>query len=251
MKHGKDYSWQLLRYDEIDSTNSALKRMPDAPHGTVLLARRQTGGRGRLGRQFASPTGGIYLSALLRPNVPSQELLALTPMAAVAIKRAIFDCCGIRVQIKWTNDLVYAGKKLCGILTELLTDSVNGNIQGAIIGIGINCNALPEEVQDMATSLQQITGHSIDQEALVAAILQRLQELDAALGSERPAWLREFEAACISVGKTVQVIHGDSRRTAFAEGIDEFGGLRVRWEDGSSEVISSGEVSIRGMYGYS
>ena len=102
----------------------------------------------------------------------------------------------------------------------------------------------------MATSLAQLCGKPVDPNALAAAMVQRLYEMDAALLTRREAWMREYEAHCITVGQTVQVIRGDERRKAFAEGIDPFGGLQVRWEDGTTETINTGEVSVRGMYGY-
>ena len=249
---GNSWSFQVLR--ETDSTNNALKRMCDAAHGTVILTRKQTGGRGRLGRVFVSPPGGVYLSVLLHPNASAEELLHLTPMAAVAVRRAIFDCCGIYADIKWTNDLVYRGKKLCGILTELTTEAGSGALQSVIVGIGVNCNTaldeLPKEVRAMATSLQEIVGRSIDPNELAAAMIVRLQEMDAALLTQKEEWMREYQAACITVGKEVQIIRGTERTDAFAEGIDQNGGLIVRYQTGERAVISTGEVSVRGMYGY-
>lgn len=246
--------WSVQVLPEVDSTNNALKRSCDAPHGTVLLTGRQTGGRGRLGRQFASPPGGVYLSVLLRPNVFADQLLHLTPMAAVAVRRAIFDCCRISACIKWTNDLVCEGKKLCGILTELSTEAGSGALQSVIIGIGINCNTalaeLPQEVQGMATSLQEITGKAVDPNELAAALIVRLQEMDASLLTQKEAWMREYASACITLGKRIQVIAGETRTEAFAEGIDENGGLIVRYDTGETAVVSTGEVSVRGMYGY-
>lgn len=247
-------SWRFQVLRETDSTNNALKRMCDAAHGTVILTRKQTGGRGRLGRVFVSPPGGVYLSVLLRPNAFAEELLHLTPMAAVAVRRAIFDCCGFYTDIKWTNDLVYRGKKLCGILTELSTEAGSGALQSVIVGIGVNCNTaldeLPKEVRAMATSLQEIVGRSIDPNELAAAMIVRLQEMDAALLTQKEEWMREYQAVCITVGKEVQIIRGTERTDAFAEGIDQNGGLIVRYQTGERAVISTGEVSIRGMYGY-
>ncbi len=246
--------WQVRVLPETDSTNNALKRECTAPHGTVLVTGKQTGGRGRLGRQFASPLGGVYLSVLLRPNAMPEELLHLTPMTAVAVRRAIADCSGVEADIKWTNDLVCGGKKLCGILTELTTEAGSGALQSVIVGIGVNCNTvieeLPPEVRPMATSLAQLCGKPVDPNALAAAMVQRLYEMDGALLIRREAWMREYEAHCITIGQTVQVVRGDERRVAFAEGIDAFGGLKVRWEDGTTETINTGEVSVRGMYGY-
>ncbi len=239
--------WTLTVLDEIDSTNDALKRHPSAPHGTVLAARKQTGGRGRRGRRFVSPPGGVYLSVLLRPEAPIAQLLHLTPMTALAIRRAIFDACAVEVQIKWINDLVYGGKKLCGILTEPVGDAV-------IIGVGVNCSTAPEEfpteVRQMATSLRQITGNAPDPDVLIAAMVRRLHEMDAALLHGREEWMREYAAACVTLGKTVQIVRGEERRTAFAEGIDASGALLVRYENGETAAINSGEASVRGMYGY-
>ncbi len=240
---------QVLR--ETDSTNDALKRMRSAPHGTVLVTGRQTKGRGRLGRSFFSPEGGVYLSVLLKPNAPASELLHLTAMAAVAVRRAINDCCGVAPDIKWTNDLVYGGRKLCGILTELVRQE---GALCAIIGIGVNCSTdlaqLPPEVRDVATSLRKITGRQIDPNDLARCMVRRLFEMDAALLTEKKAWMAEYAAACVTVGKPVQVVSGAERRSAFAEGIDENGALLVRWDNGETAAVSTGEVSVRGMYGY-
>lgn len=239
-------AWQVTQFDEVDSTNSALKRRPDAPHGTVYVARRQTGGRGRLGRQFASPEGGLYLSVLLRPEVPLGTLLHLTPMAAVAVRRAIFDVCGLEVSIKWINDLLYDGKKLCGILTEAVGEAV-------IVGIGINCSTeeFPPELREKATSLRHILGVAPEREALLGTVLHRLQEMDAALLSQRAQWLREYADVCVTIGRTVRLLRaGQPPRDALATGIDENGALCVRYADGTTEIIQSGEASVRGADGY-
>ncbi len=235
-----------------DSTNDELKRLCGAPDGVYCIAAQQTGGRGRRGRQFASPAGGIYLSVLLRPAAEAAELLHLTPMAAVAVRRAIADCCDVEVGIKWINDLVVKGKKLCGILTELCCEADTGHVQSVIVGVGINCNTdpLPEPLRDTATSLRLETGHPIDPNALAAAMVRRLWEMERALQTEKEAYLAEYAACCVTLGKQVQVIREDTRRSAFAEGIDDSGGLIVRYEDGTRAVVSAGEVSVRGMYGY-
>lgn len=236
---------------ETDSTNDALKRLPDAPHGTVLVSGRQTAGRGRQGRPFVSPEGGVYLSVLLRPAVPAAELLHLTPMAAVAVRRAIFDACGVAAEIKWPNDLVFAGRKLVGILTELIH---RGGADCVIVGAGVNCNAgladFPPEVQKIATSLREITGKTVDPNVLARNMVKRFAEMDAALLTEKKAWLAEFAAACVTVGKRVQLISGAERKEGFAEGIDENGALIVRFDTGKTAAVSTGEVSVRGMYGY-
>lgn len=236
--------WEILQFDTIDSTNAELKRRTDAAHGTVICSVQQTQGRGRLGRSFQSPEGGLYLSVLLRRTEPPEQLLHLTPMAAVAVRRAIFDACGIWTQIKWINDLVLHGKKVCGILTEL------AGKDRIILGIGINCTTetFPPELADIATSLHAHC--AVDLHRLTSALLLRLQELDAGLFSRKAEWMREYAAACLTVGKPVQLLRAGTKREAFAEGIDENGGLLVRFDDGTRETVTMGEASVRGLYGY-
>ncbi len=237
---------------ETGSTNEDLKKRLQAPHGTALLALRQTGGKGRLGRQFSSPQGGLYLSLLLRPQRPPEALLHLTAMAAVAVRRAILRRWGLDVKIKWTNDLVYEGKKLCGILTELVM--AEDGLPRIIVGVGLNCNGLledfPEELRSMVTSIRLLTGKTVDVPAAAEGILEELYQMDRVLFTEKAAWLREYEAACITVGREVRIVRGQEERFATALGIDENGGLRVRLSEGREETISTGEVSVRGMYGY-
>lgn len=240
---------QVLR--ETDSTNNALKRLAGAPHGTVLVTGRQTAGRGRQGRTFVSPEGGVYLSVLLRPGAKAAELLHLTPMAAVAVRRAIFDTCGVAAEIKWPNDLVFEGRKLVGILSELVqTDGA----PCVIVGAGVNCNTdpkdLPPEVRPIAISLRQITGNAVDPNALARNMVDRFAEMAAALLTDKGPWLAEYAAACLTVGKQVQIVSCAERQTAFAEGIDENGALLVRFASGETAAVSTGEVSVRGMYGY-
>ena len=230
------------------STNDLLKTMEDAPDGMILVTGCQTGGRGRMGRRFSSPEGGVYLSILLRPEVEPQKLLHLTAMSAVAMRRAVFDCCGVAAELKWVNDLIAGGKKFCGILTEWVgTDRV-------IIGIGVNCNTVPDdfppEVRPMATSLRELTGGPVDPNVLAGAMAFRLRQMRRVLLTEKAAWMAEYAAACVTVGKPVQLLHGDSREEAFAEGIDEDGGLIVRRKSGQRTAVNTGEVSVRGLYGY-
>ena len=232
--------WKITKFDEIDSTNTRLKAMTEAPHGTILVAKKQTAGRGRLGRSFSSPHG-IYLSALLRREEHPSKLLHLTAMAAVAVRRAIYDVSGIKTQIKWVNDLLVNSKKVCGILVE-------GNQGRYVIGIGINCNTdltdLPAEVQKMATTLQ------CDEDRLIDALVFRLREMDEKLVSAKSEFMREFAENCVTVGKPVQVVRGEDRLAAFAESVGEDAALTVRYPDGRTEIIASGEVSVRGLYGY-
>ena len=237
--------------EETSSTNALLKTSIDLPHGSVLIAKRQTGGRGRLGRQFASPTGGLYLSILLHPRGAVGEQLHLTAMAAVAVRRGIAAACGIAPKIKWLNDLLVGGKKLCGILAELCF------FEGAprvVLGVGINCNSLPEdfppELRDTACSLRQILGEKIDPNRLAVCIIRQLLQMDRALFSQKEEYLAEYAAACVTLGKAVRVLDPKGDYEALTVGIDPNGGLIVNLPDGSERVISTGEVSVRSTTGY-
>ena len=214
--------------------------MWDAPHGTVLCSESQTAGRGRLGRTFVSSEGGLYLSVLLRRQEPLDQLLHVTPMAAVAVRRAIRDLCPTEVDIKWINDLQIRGKKICGILTEVAPQG------GVIIGIGINCNTLsfPEELKDIAGSLREFCG-KIDTESLLQALIRRLAELDEGLFSQKAQWMEEYRQHCISLHRNVLLLSPTGQREAYAEDIGENGELLVRLPDGSREAVSMGEVSLR------
>ncbi len=242
-----DCPWTPELLEEIDSTNAELKRRPGAPEGTVLVTARQSAGRGRLGRQFSSPPGGVYLSAVLRPDAPPERLLHLTPMVAVAMRRALLDACGADCGIKWINDLVFRGKKLCGILVELHEGAV-------IVGVGVNCNtppeAFPPEVHAMATTLRDAVGAPVDPNAVASAMTRRLWLLSQELFSKKAEYLAEYAAHCVTLHQPVQLLRGQTREEAFAEGIDENGALLVRRADGTRSAVQAGEVSVRGLYGY-
>ena len=245
----------LYWYDAIDSTNTRAKQLAreGAPHGTVLVAGHQTGGRGRMGRSFLSPEGlGVYLSVILRPHCAPAQLMHLTCAAGVAMMEAVEAVSGVRPQVKWINDLVVGNKKLGGILTEMSVDK--GLVEYAVIGIGINClqkeEDFPPEIVNLATSLALASGKAIPPEALIAAMVEALQKMDTILFSEKAQLMADYKANCITLGKEIQVIKGDGIRPGKAYDLDEDGGLWVEFPDGSRECVSSGEVSVRGMYGY-
>ncbi len=257
MKESCPWQDSLLWFDSIDSTNTRAKELAaqGAPHGTVLIADHQTGGRGRLGRSFHSPAGtGIYLSLILRPDCLPQELMHLTCAAAVALCDAVEVSCSIRPRIKWTNDLVWGKRKLAGILTELGI-SPQGRVDYAIVGIGINCcqeeTDFPEDIRHMAGSLHSITGTAIDRSKVAAALLDALFRMDANLLRDRHRILQQYRKDCITLGQVVSVVKADGvSRHGTALDIDDEGGLIVSFDDGTIETVNSGEVSVRGMYGY-
>jgi len=245
----------LACLDVTDSTNTECKRraMAGAPEGLAVLAEEQTGGRGRRGRSFHSPRGrGLYLSVLLRPELPLEAVNDFTAWVAVAVCDGIEAACGLRPRIKWTNDLVIGKKKLGGILTELSLDG-GGNVEYAVIGIGINCNQniddFPEEIKQIATSLQLATGKTINRAAVIAQILVALQNMSESL-QDPAATLDLYRADCITLGQEISLVRGDEIRHGTAMDVDENGALLVAFSNGCLETVNSGEVSVRGMYGY-
>ena len=243
--------------DTVDSTNTECKRqaMAGAPDGLVVISEEQTGGRGRLGRTFQSPKGrGLYVSALLRPQLPPAEVTDFTAWVAVAVCDGIEAACGLRPQIKWTNDIILNGKKVCGILTEMGLESESNALQYLIPGIGINANHAPEDfsedVRPMATSLAQELGHPVRRSELAVQVIRALDRMYAAFPQGKQEYLDKYRADCLTPGNQVQLITPVSRREAKAVAIDDEFRLVVEYPDGSREALSAGEVSVRGMYGY-
>lgn len=251
-----DHPWRekLICYDTIDSTNTRAKALAaqDAAHGTVLIADRQTGGRGRMGRSFQSPGAmGVYMSVILRPGCSPRELMHLTCAAAVAACEAVEKAVGIRPDIKWTNDLVYSRRKIAGILTELVTI---GTECCAVVGIGVNCcqeaSDFPEDIRGIAGSLSMITGQQTDRAKVAAALIEAFTWLGSDLLTCKEEMLEAYRARCITLGKDISLLRGDEVRHGHAVSVDDEGALVVRFADGHTEAVNSGEVSVRGMYGY-
>ena len=249
VKRTVERMWNVIRYEQVASTNEVCRQLAvRGADDTAVTARVQTAGKGRLGRSFQSPEGGLYLSALWR-SCGSGELLRVTPMAAVAVCRAVERLCGAQCGIKWCNDVVLAGRKLCGILTESQLRP-DGGAEWLVVGIGVNVaqTAFPADIADMATSLA-LCGYEVDRDALALAILAELDGLREAL-PHPDAWRAEYRARCVNMGKTVRVLRGGEARQARALDIDGEFGLTVAYKDGGRETVRSGEVSVRGLYGY-
>lgn len=244
-------------FDSIDSTNTYLKReaMSGAPGGLCAVANEQTAGRGRVGRKFLSaPDCGVYLSLLLRPSCAPSDCSTLTSHAAVAVCRAISRVCHVQPGIKWTNDILLRDKKICGILTELSLEGESGAVDSVVIGIGINANNRPEdfppELRAVAGSIFDATGERVCRSELAAALITELDAMTQAWTSDPRAYLEEYRALCLTTGKDVRVLRGDSERAGFAEAITDDFALLVRYSDGSRETLTGGEVSVRGLLGY-
>ena len=250
---------KLTVLSSVDSTNTYLKRLSlSCGDGErIAVADHQSAGRGRMGRSFESPAGkGIYLSLLLRPHIAPAQALPATGLCAVAVRRAIEKVCGIDCGIKWTNDLVYGGKKICGILTEMALGSENGRVQHMIVGVGVNVHHTAEdfspEVAFLASSLDAVTGKSVCRAQLTAAMIEELLKLPALL--ENPdticGYVADYRAHCVTLGKDARLMWREGEEKVFALDIDDAFGLVVRHADGTEETIRSGEVSVRGLYGY-
>ena len=219
--------------EETKSTNTALRAMAEAgaPEGTVYIAQGQTGGRGRMGRSFFSPAGtGLYLSLLLRPTAWEPTRAAqLTAAAAAAMCEAIRQVTGKEPGIKWVNDLLLDGKKICGILTEASFSMESGVLEYAVLGLGVNVY-LPEG--GFPGQLREIAGE----------FLNRFLE-----GYEHPEdrhFLDVYRRRSIAVGREVTVLSGGWERRAFAFGLDDDCRLLVRYPDGTEQALSYGEIRI-------
>lgn len=240
----------LKVYPEIDSTNRAAKEAAVggmAFHGSAVLARRQSGGRGRRGRSFYSPEdAGLYLSVVLEPAGSLRENLILTAQAAVAVYKAVEEATGISPDIKWVNDLFCQGKKICGILTEAVTDFESGEIQFAVVGIGLNIyepeEGFPPELAGVAGALYKSREEAagVNRNRLAAAIINHL--LEEVQEIKLPP---EYIKQNIVPGHRIQIVDGQRSRTAQAVEICPDGRLKVLEGDGSETLLSYGEVSLR------
>ncbi len=231
---------ELHYFDTLPSTSktAAVAAAEGAGHLYTVVAATQSAGRGRLQRSFHSPRGGLYFSTVLRTSLTPAAYGAITPYAALAVHRAILRVCGVRTEIKWVNDLLLDGKKLCGILAESGVDRMGAPY--VILGIGINTGseALPAELRDIACSLP-----FEDKDCLLHAVLAELSDVEHAL--QVGSWLAEYRAASAVLGREITVIKNDERRLAYAEDILPSGALLVRYSDTEREALCVGEISLR------
>ncbi len=241
--------WSVISMGTVDSTNTVAMALGDmdAPHGTVVVADRQTKGRGRLGREWVSPAGNIYMSILLRPTVAPPHAALLTVTAAVACARALRETTGLQVEIKWPNDLMASGRKLGGILTEM--KSRGPKILFAVVGIGINLNSegldCSPELRTASTSLQRETGREIRKTDLISRILRETElwyeELMQRGGGRI---LEEWKRLSSTLGRNVRITVADETLEGVAETLDAEGRLIVRLPSGVRKVVSSGDVVL-------
>ena len=234
-------------FPSLPSTNNTAKEMAakGAPAGTTVIADTQTAGRGRMGRSFHSPAGcGIYLSRILRPGCRPTELMHLTCAVAVTVCDTIEKLYGFRPGIKWVNDLIAQQKKLGGILTEMALGA-DGTVSYCVVGIGINCGytPMPEELSSIAVSLEEVLGHPVDRDSVIAALMDALGVLEQRI-TDKAYWIRRYREDCITLGCQIRVL-AQPPYSAKALDVDENGALVLSLPDDTHRILAAGEVSIR------
>lgn len=253
----RDTAWigkNLIFFSETDSTNTQVKRLAEEgmPHGTLVIADAQTGGRGRRGRSFTSEKNvGIYMTALLRPEIQPANASRLTLLSALAVRRGIFEATGLETTIKWPNDIIASGKKVCGILTEMGTEEDRVSYVAIGIGINVSNSVFPEELEKLATSIFLETGEKPGRTAIVWAVWSAFEELYEKFlpTQDLSRVMDEYNSLLINRGREVEILSEESPCRGVARGINENGELLVETEDGIRKV-RYGEVSVRGVYGY-
>lgn len=237
---GNTANYSIRVYDCIDSTNSEAKRLAEvSAENTVIIAKEQTAGRGRLGRSFYAPKGGgLYLSFLQRCNIPPADIVAVTTAVSVVVSRAIKAAADVDVSIKWVNDLYFEGKKVCGILAEAVWDITNSDLKYMVIGIGINCGDIefPDDIKQLAGSIG-----NVDRNRLAAELIMGMESLEEMVLDK--SYIDEYRKKSLVIGREIKILN--SGETAKAVDIDDFGGLVIQKDGGETKTLSSGEISIR------
>lgn len=235
----------VIRLDSVDSTNTRLKELAaaGAPEGTVVMALEQTAGRGTGDRTFFSPAGeGLYLSVLLRPKAPVEELLTLTGWAAAAVRQGIEQACGAPCRIKWLNDIYLNGKKLCGILAEL-----SPTLDWVVLGVGINVSQTAETfarqgLGEIATSLGA-EGYEVGREELARSVLAELERMYAAFPAGKEEYLSRYRRHCLNPGRRVCFLRNGEPTEGRVVGVDDDFGLIAACE-GKRYTVTSGTVHL-------
>ena len=245
---------EVYYFSEIDSTNTYAKHLGESQggHGTLVVSDRQTSGKGRRGRVWESPAGtGIYMSLLLKPEIRPDQASMLTLVMAQSAACTIREMTGLDAKIKWPNDIVLNGKKVCGMLTEMTMEM--DQIQSVVIGIGINVNTthFPEQLCD-ATSLYLESGKMLRRADLIAEMLRQFEYYYDTFTKEGnlAGMQEEYNSMLVNCDAEVRVLEPLNEYQGHAVGINEMGELIVRKEDGEFVRVYAGEVSVRGIYGY-
>jgi len=232
--------------EETDSTNRVAKQLAQngAKEGTLVVAKRQSMGKGRLGRSFFSPEGGIYMSMVLRPEIAPEKAVLITTCAAVAVARAIGKVCGLDAGIKWVNDIFIDRKKVCGILAEAEMNPETATPEYVILGIGINVKkqSVPVELKEIVGCLEDYGMIPEKKEELMVAVWKEFGFFYETLSTA--VYMKEYKERSILLGREVTVFAATGEYRAVVSDIDEEGHLIIE-RDGMLQRISSGEVSVR------
>ncbi|MDH7564762.1 MAG: biotin--[acetyl-CoA-carboxylase] ligase [Candidatus Bathyarchaeota archaeon] len=242
---------RIIFLHETSSTNDLAKELAfsGSPEGTVVLAEAQTNGRGRLGREWVSPRGGLYFSVILRPRLAASEAAKLVFAAGLAVVEALDELYCLRTETKWPNDVIVNGRKVCGILSEM--NMRNGLMDFVVVGFGVNANfdikkALPEPLWANATSLWTELGRKIELGALFKEVLERLEKLyNSFLKNGSSPVLREWKKHAAFFGEYVEVISGNEYLSGLALDIEDDGSLTIKLDDGKVKHVFAGDVSLR------
>lgn len=246
---GKAVNFHLDVRQRVSSTNTIAKELAaqGAPEGTVIIAKEQTEGRGRMGRSFYSPPdSGIYFTTILRPTLNLEDSLLITTAAAVAVAKAIETIAGVKAEIKWVNDIFVGDKKVCGILTEASLNFESGGLEYAVVGIGINIATkdFPDDIKQVAGAVfKDKPDNSPVTSMLVAEVLNNLASCMDSLTDKK--YLDEYRSRSFLIGKDILVLKGKEATPAKAIDIDDKARLVVEYEDKTREALNSGEVSVR------
>ncbi|MGN0393816.1 MAG: biotin--[acetyl-CoA-carboxylase] ligase [Coprococcus sp.] len=251
----KMFGRNIYCYDETDSTNTRAKLAGegDGIHGSIYIAEKQTAGKGRRGRSWEAKKGDIIaMTYLLRPDIDITCVSRITLVSAVALARALAKVDNIKPQIKWPNDVVINGKKVCGILTEMSSEGTDINY--VVVGIGINVynSYFPEELADKATSIKLENGTGCNRSSLIADVTNEFEKLYEQFIENRDLSfiIEEYNSLLAHKDKQVYIIENDNKTEYTALGLSPDGGLIVKDVNGQKNEIISGEVSVRGIYGY-
>lgn len=238
-------------HEAIDSTNLQAKRLAlqSEEDRVLIVADQQNAGRGRLGRNWHSEKGtGLWLSLLLKPEIEPEISFRMTLIAAVAVSEAIEKTTGLKAGIKWPNDIIVSGKKVCGILSEMSAEWQKINY--IVLGIGINVNqeAFPDDIVHIATSLMKESGNRVNRLELLKNCVEAYLVYEQALYSEEmlQTLLEVYRKRSVTLGQVVRVI-GKEERIGTALEIDDKGALLVAFDNGNQEYVNYGEVSVRGI----
>lgn len=241
--------------EEVDSTNTLAKQLAEegAGAGTLVLAEKQSMGKGRRGRSWVNPPGtNIAMTLLLRPDIPPEKASMLTLVMGLAVARGCNQLLGVEAKIKWPNDVILSGKKICGILTEMSAqvDYINYLVIGT--GINVNLEEIPEEIRDKATSLYLETGVRVSRGKLIAAVLEAFEPCYEQFlrTQDLSGMLAEYNRLLVNCGRPVTVLDPGGAYEGVSRGINSQGELLVVREDQTETAVYAGEVSVRGIYGY-